>query len=74
VYDPIARNEEAKKEYGLELISEPKLNHYQAIVLAVGHDEFKQLGAEKIRRFGSDNSILYDVKHLLPKELVDGRL
>jgi UDP-N-acetyl-D-galactosamine dehydrogenase len=74
VYDPWADPKEANKEYGLKLVSNPKNNHYQVIVLAVAHKEFKQLGAEKIRQFGTENSILYDVKHLLPKEMVDGRL
>lgn len=74
IYDPWADADEAKKEYGLDLINEPKQNHYQAVVLAVAHNEFKELGAEKIRQFGTDNSILYDVKHILPKEMVDGRL
>jgi len=74
VHDPWADPEEAKKEYGLDLISEPKQDHYQAVVLAVAHNEFKELGAEKIRQFGTDNSVLYDVKHILPKEMVDGRL
>lgn len=74
VYDPWADSEEAKREYGLDLINDPKQGQYQAIVLAVAHDEFKQLGAEQIRQFGTNNSILYDVKHILPKEMVDGRL
>ncbi len=74
VYDPWADPKEASKEYGLNLIDKPKQNRYQAIVLAVAHDEFKELGAENIRKFGADNSILYDVKHILPKEMVDGRL
>ncbi len=74
IYDPWADPEEAKKEYGLELINTPKEGQYHAVVLAVAHNEFKKLGAEKIRQFGTDNSILYDVKHILPKDMVDGRL
>ncbi len=74
VYDPWADAEEASKEYGIELIKNPEKDHYQAVVLAVAHEEFKQLGAEKIRQFGTDNSILYDVKNILPKNMVDGRL
>lgn len=74
VYDPWADPEEANREYGLDLIDNPKQGQYQAIVLAVAHDEFRELGAEKIRQFGTNDSILYDVKHILPKEMVDGRL
>lgn len=74
VYDPWADPEQAKHEYGIDLINTPKDNYYDAIVLAVAHREFQQLGAERIRKFGTDNSILYDVKHVLPKDAVDGRL
>lgn len=74
VYDPWADPEQARHEYGIDLINTPKDNYYDAIVLAVAHREFQQLGAESIRKFGTDNSILYDVKHLLPKDAVDGRL
>ncbi len=74
VYDPWADPGEAKREYGIDLVSTPQNGAYQAVVLAVAHEEFKQLGAEKIRQFGTDNSILYDVKHILPKDMVDGRL
>ncbi len=74
VYDPWANTIEAKREYDIDLISSPQNNYYQATVLAVAHREFQQLGAEKIRQFGTDNSVLYDVKNILPKEAVDGRL
>ncbi len=74
VYDPWADPDEAKREYGIDLIKEPKDGIYQAVVLAVAHEEFKGLGAEVIRRFGTDNSVLYDIKHVLPKDMVDGRL
>lgn len=74
VYDPWADPEQAKHEYGIDLIGKPQENHYDAVVLAVAHREFQQLGADNIRMFGTDNSILYDVKHILPKDAVDGRL
>ncbi len=74
VYDPWADPKQAKREYGIELIDTPQNNHYDAVVLAVAHREFQQLGADRIRSFGTANSILYDVKHLLPKDAVDGRL
>jgi UDP-N-acetyl-D-glucosamine/UDP-N-acetyl-D-galactosamine dehydrogenase len=74
VYDPWADPIQAKHEYGIDLISAPQDNHYDAVVLAVAHREFRQLGADRIRKFGTDDSILYDVKHVLPKDTVDGRL
>jgi len=74
VYDPWADPSEAKHEYGIDLIDTPQDNQYAATILAVAHREFQQLGAERIRQFGTEDSVLYDVKHVLPKEAVDGRL
>ncbi|KGJ93591.1 Vi polysaccharide biosynthesis UDP-N-acetylglucosamine C-6 dehydrogenase TviB [Colwellia psychrerythraea] len=73
IADPWCSNEETQHEYGLN-IEHPKSNYYDAIILAVAHDEFKNLGGENIRRFGKDNHILYDLKYLLPKDEVDMRL
>jgi UDP-N-acetyl-D-galactosamine dehydrogenase len=74
VYDPWVKAEEAKDEYGINLISKPKHNHYDAIILCVGHQQFRELGATGIKAFGKENSVLYDVKYVLPKEEVDERL
>ncbi len=64
---------EARHEYGLSLAS-PGQGEYDAIVVAVGHQEFKALGAPGIRAFGKPGAVLYDVKYVLPREAVDGRL
>ena len=46
-----------------------------AIILAVGHDQFRALGGDGVRAFGKpDGSVVYDVKHVLPRNAVDGRL
>lgn len=74
VYDPWVNPEEAKHEYGISPISELKQNHYDAIIVAVNHRQFYELGAEKIRKLGKDNVVVFDVKSMLPRELVDGRL
>ena len=74
ITDPWCSDTGAKKEYGLTLTQTPKKNQYDAIILAVSHDEFKKLGAENIRKLGKDNHVLYDLKYLLPKESVDMRL
>ena len=47
---------------------------YDAIIICVGHDKFKQMGAAGIRALGKPNSVLFDVKHILPKDSVDARL
>lgn len=74
IIDPWCSKSEAKLQYDLNLTDLPKENYYDAIILAVAHDEFKNLGAEKIRKFGKNTHILYDLKYVLPKNCVDMRL
>ena len=74
VYDPWVDPEDARREYGIKLIKQPKLNDYEAIIIAVGHDQFVEMGASGIRKLGKEGHILFDVKHILPKESVDARL
>ena len=73
ITDPWCSSEEAQHEYGLTLIN-PEQNNYDAVILAVAHDEFKKLGVENIRKLGKENHVLYDLKYLLPKNEVDMRL
>ncbi len=73
ITDPWCSSEEAEHEYGLTTTT-PEQNKYDAIILAVAHNEFKELGVENIRKLGKDNHVLYDLKYLLPKESVDMRL
>ncbi len=71
VYDPWADKEEVKREYGLELLQqEPNFTDYDSIVLAVAHDEFKELDFGQI----PTKSVVFDIKGILPKSLVDKRL
>ncbi|MEZ6138563.1 MAG: Vi polysaccharide biosynthesis UDP-N-acetylglucosamine C-6 dehydrogenase TviB [Pirellulaceae bacterium] len=74
VYDPWVDAEEAETEYGISPISEPPAGKYDAIVLAVGHQQFCDMGIERIQKLGRRDCVLYDVKSILPKHLVDGRL
>jgi len=74
VYDPWVDPEEALREYGIKPIDSPKNNHYDAVILAVAHEQFLSLGPEAIRNFGTQDSVLYDIKSILPKDSVDARL
>jgi UDP-N-acetyl-D-galactosamine dehydrogenase len=74
VHDPWVDAGEAKHEYGIELVAQPQPGTYDAIVVAVAHREFAALGAKGLRAFGKPNAVLYDVKYVLPKADVDGRL
>lgn len=74
IHDPWASTPEAHEEYGIDLISRPEPGSYDAIILCVAHDEFRKLGADNIRKLGKKDHVLYDVKYVLGKTEVDGRL
>jgi UDP-N-acetyl-D-glucosamine/UDP-N-acetyl-D-galactosamine dehydrogenase len=74
VHDPWVDTDEARAEYGIELVAVPEQGAYDAVVLAVAHREFKQLDAAGVRAFGAERSVVYDIKHILPADAVDGRL
>ena len=67
-------DEEALHEYGLTLITVPEKGAYDAIILAVAHHQFKDMGVEAIRTLGKTDHVLYDLKYLYPAELTDLRL
>ncbi|MEK9721294.1 MAG: Vi polysaccharide biosynthesis UDP-N-acetylglucosamine C-6 dehydrogenase TviB [Quisquiliibacterium sp.] len=75
VYDPWIDLDEAQAVHGLACLGEmPGAGQYRAIVLAVGHQEFVELGAEGIRALGEGHAVVFDVKGLLPPGSADGRL
>jgi len=74
VWDPWIDAAEARQEYGLDLVAKPQAGAYDAIVLAVAHREFVELGADEIRAFGRPGAVLFDVKSILPKDRSDLRL
>lgn len=75
VFDPWVDAAEAHHEYGLAPIAAPEPGAYDAIVLAVGHEQFRALGGAGVRAFGRQaGSVVYDVKYVLPRDMVDGRL
>jgi len=74
IHDPWADPEEARDEYGIELTGEPEPGAYDAITLAVAHDDFRELANPGIRRWATDNAVIYDLKHILSPDQVDGRL
>lgn len=74
VYDPWVSHEDAKHEYKLDLINEPVKGHYDAIIIAVSHQQFKEMGAKGLHALGKTNHVLYDIKYILPASEVDGRL
>ena len=74
VHDPWVDAAEAEHEYGLRLGAEPDAGAYDAIVVAVGHRQFIAMGGAGVRAFGKPGAVVYDVKCVLPRDAVDGRL
>ena len=69
IHDPLANPAQVKREYGLKLTEDPNLNDYQVILLAVAHDSFKSLDIQT-----ATNKVVYDLKGILPRKVVDKRL
>ena len=74
VYDPWAEASEAEHEYGLTPVAQPKAGDYDGIILAVAHQQFKDMGVQAIRSLGKAQHVLYDLKYILPKDAADLRL
>ncbi len=75
VYDPHADRAEAQHEYSIGLIGDlPALGQYDALVVAVAHDEFKQLGIAGLRNLVNGSGVIYDIKGMFGKDDADGRL
>ena len=70
VYDPMADKQEVKHEYGIDMIEKPE-GKYEAIILAVSHKEFELIDFQE---YSNSTTVLYDVKSILDKNLIDGRL
>jgi UDP-N-acetyl-D-galactosamine dehydrogenase len=74
VCDPWAAAEDVAHEYGLSLLEQPEQQAYDGIVIAVAHQQFKEMGITAIRSFGKAQHVLYDLKYLFPADHSDLRL
>ncbi|MDC0078267.1 Vi polysaccharide biosynthesis UDP-N-acetylglucosamine C-6 dehydrogenase TviB [Deltaproteobacteria bacterium] len=74
VYDPWVNVAESQHKYCITQISQLQPGVYDAMILAVAHDQFKKLGAVSIRKLGKTNHVLYDLKYVLSRDEVDLRL
>lgn len=74
VHDPWVNPKEAEHEYGISPVAAPARGAYDAIVVAVAHRQFVELGAQGVKAFANPNAVIFDIKHVLPKEHSDGRL
>ncbi len=74
VYDPWVDPKDALHEYNIQLIEQPKAQHYDAIIFAVAHHQFKAMTNEEILALTKKEHVIYDLKYMLDKELADIRL
>ena len=74
IHDPWVDSQEAACEYGVQMVESPAPGQYDAIVIAVAHNQFRDVGIEEIRRWGKDEHVVYDLKYLFGQELTDLRL
>ncbi|WP_305759926.1 Vi polysaccharide biosynthesis UDP-N-acetylglucosamine C-6 dehydrogenase TviB [Brevundimonas sp.] len=74
VHDPWVDPDEARHEYGVSLIETPEAGVYDAIILAVAHQQFRELGAEGVAALGQPACVVYDLKYVLPPGASDLRL
>ena len=74
VWDPWVSAREAHEEYGIRPIKKPAKGRYDAVILAVGHRQFRELGIAAVRRFAKRNHVLYDIKYVFERHETDGRL
>lgn len=74
VHDPWVCPEDARREFGIEVCETPQPGAYAGIILAVAHRDFVALGAEKLRAFGQERALLFDLKSALARDGVDMRL
>ena len=73
IHDPWVDVDEAKGKYDVDICVNPDRSAYDAVVVAVSHDEFKGLAGE-IRNFGKPDHIVFDLKYILAKQDSDLRL
>ena len=74
VYDPWVKAADAKKEYNVDLITEPHKAHYHAVIFAVAHHQFKALSTADIKALMKNEHVIYDLKYMLSNDLADIRL
>jgi UDP-N-acetyl-D-galactosamine dehydrogenase len=74
VHDPWVSSAEAEHEYGIRPVAQPQPGSYDAVIIAVGHRQFVAMGVDGIRALGKPSTVIYDVKYVLPRDAVDGRL
>lgn len=74
VYDPWVEADEAHREYGVDVVTTLDEGQYDGVIIAVAHNQFVEMGAERLRALGKADHVLYDLKYVLPQDASDLRL
>jgi UDP-N-acetyl-D-galactosamine dehydrogenase len=74
IYDPWASAADCRREYGLRTVPALRAGRYDAVVVAVAHREFSELGARGVHALCRRKHVVYDIKQVFPASAVDGRL
>lgn len=74
VHDPWADPEETRQELGIDLVGTLEKGRYDAVIVAVAHSQFREMGGDAIRALAKPESVVFDVKYVLPKENCDAYL
>lgn len=74
IYDPWISVEEARHEYGLSVLTDKPNKQYDAVIVAVAHDQFKLMSNEEYQALTKENSVIYDLKYVLAPTVADLRL
>ena len=74
IYDPWVSVADAKQHLNIDLVSSLEKRHYDAVIVAVAHKQFVEIGIDGIRELMRDGGVVYDIKYVFPADQVDGRL
>ena len=74
IFDPWVSKTKIKKEYNITLLNSLEKNNFDAIIIAVAHNQFKNIGIKAIRKLGKKNSLIYDLKYIFKFDETDLRL
>ena len=74
IYDPWVDAKDALNIYGVHLAERLEENKYDAVIVAVGHQQFKAMDIFELKKYCKEEHVIFDIKHVFPKESVDGRL
>ena len=74
IFDPWVDATETKSEYGIVLTEDPAQGAYDVVVLAVAHQQFREMGEQGIKAYGKPDAVFFDIKYLPPQGATDGRL